>query len=199
MRSVALFFVVALVLLAGGFVVEAGGLRGATERVCSLVGCSPGPERVGTLVEKQLEHQLKTDPALSRLALSVRKLQVIHETGNRYKGVATIVGTSLSREIPLSIVADYSTAIYEIPAGAFLPFMVSRPVVAPWPTVRPLIEHHDVLNDQCRGGRGGLPETDKTCAERDALGAQIRAAGWCWGHAADAGYQRRWVECAPGD
>lgn len=69
----------------------------------------------------------------------------------------------------------------------------------PLEQVQGMLSEADRLNGECRGGMPSNPRTSEACRDRDLLVTQIRHAGWCWGHAADAGYQRRWVECAPGD
>jgi hypothetical protein len=65
--------------------------------------------------------------------------------------------------------------------------------------VKDLTDRVDALNDLCRGSAGEDPLGQKACEERDKLGNVVRERGWCWGHKDDAGYQRKWVPCAPGD
>lgn len=73
--------------------------------------------------------------------------------------------------------------------------------VAPRPRgqVEGMLNEADRLSGECRGGMPANPRTSEACKERDLLMTQIEHAGWCWGHAGEAGYQRKWVECRPGD
>ncbi|CAG9263998.1 hypothetical protein BDI4_800021 [Burkholderia diffusa] len=65
--------------------------------------------------------------------------------------------------------------------------------------VKALVDAEFKLNDRCRGGSGDDSQAQVACDEREKLLPLIRARGWCWGHANDAGYQRAWVRCRPGD
>lgn len=65
--------------------------------------------------------------------------------------------------------------------------------------VQPLMEQCGVLNDKCRDGKGGEPNSDRVCEARERIYQQIKEKGWCWGHKDDAGSERDWVVCEDGD
>jgi hypothetical protein len=54
-------------------------------------------------------------------------------------------------------------------------------------------------NSECQGGAGNDPQTQASCAARDAYSAQLRAAGWCYGEPGDFGYQMAWHRCGSSD
>jgi hypothetical protein len=62
-------------------------------------------------------------------------------------------------------------------------------------SVQALISKEEVLNDRCRGGSGDDPETNKSCAERDAAVEQLKLAGWCWGTDNQVEADKKWQRC----
>ncbi|MBU1360910.1 MAG: hypothetical protein KJ901_19400 [Gammaproteobacteria bacterium] len=62
-------------------------------------------------------------------------------------------------------------------------------------TVQTLISQVDVLNERCRGGSGDDPATMMACDQRDALGARVALAGWCWGNDRQYGFEKKWQPC----
>lgn len=75
----------------------------------------------------------------------------------------------------------------------------SKARAMPLAQIQGMLSEADRLNGECRGGLPANPRTSEACRDRDLLMTQIERAGWCWGHAGEAGYQRKWVECRPGD
>lgn len=53
-------------------------------------------------------------------------------------------------------------------------------------------------NNRCRGGSGDTSETWKACDRREAVGAKLKAVGWCYGRSGEAGYQMNWHRCGDG-
>lgn len=51
------------------------------------------------------------------------------------------------------------------------------------------------LNGLCRGGSGEDPKTLKACDQRDTLGTEIQARGWCWGPKNAIGADKHWMLC----
>jgi hypothetical protein len=58
-----------------------------------------------------------------------------------------------------------------------------------------LISQEEVLNEKCRGSSGDLAETQKFCEERDAIFAQIKSRGWCWGTGNEIEAEKKWQSC----
>lgn len=50
-------------------------------------------------------------------------------------------------------------------------------------------------NGRCRGGVGDSSQTWKACDRREAIGAKLKAVGWCYGRPGEAGYQMSWHRC----
>ncbi|TGQ20027.1 MAG: hypothetical protein E5V67_01905 [Mesorhizobium sp.] len=61
-----------------------------------------------------------------------------------------------------------------------------------------LIRQWQVANENCRGGSGDDPQTEKACNARDALARRLEAAKWCYGKNGQSGYQYRWHRCGKG-
>ena len=51
------------------------------------------------------------------------------------------------------------------------------------------------LNQDCRGGSGSDPATQRACDQRDALYNRIEAAGFCYGENDTYGYEMKWAVC----
>lgn len=58
-----------------------------------------------------------------------------------------------------------------------------------------LVSLHESMNDQCRGGSGDNPDTQRYCDRRDAIYKEIERRGWCWGPDSAVGADKSWVEC----
>ncbi len=181
-------------------------------------------------VSKTLQEKLEQGD-LAEYHMHLEKLTVLHEEGNKYKGLAIVTYDGKGHEVPVDIVADGTNLAWEVPAGSFVfaaqeQFRKSMADVQaqmqraasdaqaamdaasskadPYDPKMPdsiasLAAQWQILNDKCRGGAGGDPATQEACAERGAKYADIRSAGWCWGHKGDIGADRKWVECSAGD
>lgn len=58
-----------------------------------------------------------------------------------------------------------------------------------------MIATWDRLNQNCRGGSGNDPATQRACDQRDALYDRIEAAGFCFGENDTYGYEMKWAVC----
>lgn len=61
-----------------------------------------------------------------------------------------------------------------------------------------LIRQWQIANENCRGGSGDDPQTERACNARDALYRQLGAAKWCYGKNGQSGYQYKWHRCGKG-
>lgn len=52
------------------------------------------------------------------------------------------------------------------------------------------------LNTLCRSGSGDNPATLQACEDRDALGRQLEAQGFCYGENDEFGFQADWAVCS---
>ncbi|CAB3627790.1 hypothetical protein LMG26845_00491 [Achromobacter insuavis] len=99
---------------------------------------------------------------------------------------ASCVGLGLHYDVPVFDCREQSAT-------------ASKVAARPRAQMEGMLNEADRLNGECRGGLPANPRTSEACSDRDLLMTQIERAGWCWGHAGEAGYQRKWVECRPGD
>lgn len=58
-----------------------------------------------------------------------------------------------------------------------------------------LVSLHESMNDQCRGGSGDSPDTERYCDRRDVIYKEIESRGWCWGPDNASGADKSWIEC----
>lgn len=61
--------------------------------------------------------------------------------------------------------------------------------------IKALIEGWIAANEECRGEPGGSPRSDAGCSAREAVDAELKVLGWCYGRPGDAGYQMNWHRC----
>ncbi|TPI27106.1 hypothetical protein FJW07_31510 [Mesorhizobium sp. B3-1-9] len=61
-----------------------------------------------------------------------------------------------------------------------------------------LIGQWQVADENCRGGSGDDPKTEKACSARDALARQLETAKWCYGKNGQSRYQYKWHRCGKG-
>jgi hypothetical protein len=60
---------------------------------------------------------------------------------------------------------------------------------------RKLVETFYRYEDECRGGPGSNPDTEKACLARDEVARRLEALNYCFGKEGDYGYQKRWDRC----
>lgn len=58
-----------------------------------------------------------------------------------------------------------------------------------------IISQWQQQNGECRGGAGNSDESWRACDRREAVGAKLKAIGWCYGREGEAGYQMKWHVC----
>lgn len=197
-------------------------LIGSIVAAIALLGCTPSNDTIAKQVRELFQQKLNAQAELKDYGLTVTQLDVIHETGNKYQGMAKVMMKGVSHDVPMTILADGDKVMYEVSPAA-LAFVaqealkqamsdaqaqIDRAMAVETAAlsgpkmpveVKDLTDKVDALNDLCRGSAGDDPLGQKACEERDKLGKVIKESGWCWGHKDDAGYQRKWVPCAPGD
>jgi hypothetical protein len=61
-----------------------------------------------------------------------------------------------------------------------------------------LIGQWHSANEGCRGGLGDDAATFKQCNQRDALGARLSAAKWCYGREGQSSFEYEWHRCTEG-
>lgn len=71
----------------------------------------------------------------------------------------------------------------------------ARDPSSPMPSIEELKQQQLTLNEQCRGGAGGAPETDFACNRRDQVTAKLEAADVCWGNNGEPPERRGWRSC----
>jgi hypothetical protein len=86
----------------------------------ALVGCHPSTETISAQVKTLLQSKLNSDPDFKDYHLTVEKVDLIHDEGNKYAGIATISMGGEEHSVGLKILADGEKVIYETDQGAFL-------------------------------------------------------------------------------
>jgi hypothetical protein len=176
----------------------------------ALSACGPSSEKIADGVKAELQHRLQGQEIFAQHKVSVAKVDVVKEEGNKFRGMATIMLDGHESTIPIEIVADGDKAIFDVPQDrlvllAFELLGRSKPAVepaaaeAPPPSMATKTALWEADNERCRGGSGDDPATAQACDARDQIYKQITSEGWCWGHRDDIGADRKWVKCLPGD
>lgn len=71
----------------------------------------------------------------------------------------------------------------------------AQPVKPSVGSPRELIEDWELANEDCRGGFGDDPATQKACNLRDVVAEQLEKAGWCFGKKIQSHSAYRWHKC----
>src|SRR3981081_330127 len=92
---------------------------GAALAVLCLAGCQPSADSVARETKLLLQSKLDSDPDLKPYHLKVSTLDVIHEDGARYRGIAAIGMDGADYSVALRILDDGHKIMYETDQGAF--------------------------------------------------------------------------------
>ena len=88
--------------------------------VVSLVsGCGPSVDEVSEQAKLSMQEKLSTDENLKKYDLKIRSVAVIHESGNKYKGVADVDDGGESHQVTIDVVADGKNIFWEAKPMAF--------------------------------------------------------------------------------
>lgn len=85
-----------------------------------LVGCAPSTEEIGATVKASMQQTLDNDATFKQWHLSVSNVAVVHQSENRYQGIATVMHEGEPHEVPVEITADGSNVMWQVQPGAFL-------------------------------------------------------------------------------
>ncbi|VVE06955.1 hypothetical protein [Pandoraea terrigena] len=76
-------------------------------------------DQIAKTVSAALQQKLETSD-LAEYQMKVLKVEVLHETGNKYAGIATVDLRGKQHQVPLSIIADGKSVAWQAEQGAFL-------------------------------------------------------------------------------
>lgn len=79
--------------------------------------------------------------------------------------------------------------------GAPIRTQTSAPTAALPAHISELLSREGEMNRRCRGTEGATSPT--VCDQRNELGRQLNAQGWCYGRDGEFGYQNEWHVCGP--
>lgn len=75
---------------------------------------------IATFVRDGMREQFRTDPDLAPLRLKVTNVDVVHSSGNDYRGIATVLTPKgSSHDVLVDITADGETVLWSAPPGSF--------------------------------------------------------------------------------
>ncbi|WP_148664578.1 hypothetical protein [Herbaspirillum robiniae] len=181
----------------------------------ALLGCSPSTESIGETVKSLMQKKFSESDELKNYKLEVVKVDVIHESGNKYRGMAKVMLNGAPHDVGMSILSDGDKIMYEIPPEN-LGFLVqeamkqalaplrnlmsppsSRASKEPVPEkVQNLIGDYSTLNEDCRGRPGDDPVGMKACDLRNEVVTELRSLGWCYGKPGQVESDKDWVQCS---
>ena len=87
--------------------------------ICLAIGCGVLRVEIENTVQSSMQEKFDTSPDYKEYALHVKDVQIARKSGNEYTGIASIVYKGNSHEIPVEIVADEESVIWETENGAF--------------------------------------------------------------------------------
>jgi len=85
-----------------------------------ISGCGASPEQLGNEVRVSMQSSFDKEAQFKAWGLRVVHVQVIHDQGNHYKGIATIAHQGESHQVAVSITSDGSNMMWEVQPGAFM-------------------------------------------------------------------------------
>jgi len=86
-----------------------------------LIGCDPAPEDIAQQVSDSMQNKFESDTEYKKYQIKVLKVIVVKETGNKYKGMATVkTRNGPERQISLQVTADGKNMMWQTENGAFL-------------------------------------------------------------------------------
>lgn len=92
----------------------------ASAALLLIVGCGPSNQDVEEIVKASMQKTFSTDSKYGKYRMSVQRVMVIHEEGNRYQGMADIQYEGKTYNVALEITSDGSNVIWKAAQGAFL-------------------------------------------------------------------------------
>jgi hypothetical protein len=113
-----------------------------------LAGCQPSTDTVEQDTKQALQSKLDSDPDLKPFHLKVSSLDVVHEDGTRYRGIATVMMGGANYSVTLRILDDGHKVLYETDQGAFA-----------------FISQHSISADKSGWSRSQLSEFTAGCVE----------------------------------
>jgi hypothetical protein len=84
-----------------------------------LAACQPSTDSVERDTKQALQSKLDSEPDLKPFHLRVSSLDVVHEDGTRYRGIATVTMDGVKYSITLRILDDGHKVLCETDQGAF--------------------------------------------------------------------------------
>jgi hypothetical protein len=85
--------------------------------LCALLAaCGPSLEQIAQRVQASMQES----PDVRKLGVSVTKVLVMKESGNKYQGLATVEYKGLERQVPVQVTADGENVMWRTEPGAFM-------------------------------------------------------------------------------
>ena len=92
-------------------------------RTCALVtlcaflaACGPSPEQIAQRVQASMQESQD----LRKLGISVTRVPVMKESGNKYQGMATVQYKGLERQVSVQVTAEGESVMWRTDPGAFM-------------------------------------------------------------------------------
>jgi hypothetical protein len=85
--------------------------------LCALLAaCGPSPEQIAQRVQASMQES----PDVRKLGVSVTKVMVMKESGNKYQGMATVEYKGVERQVPVQVTAEGENVMWRTEPGAFM-------------------------------------------------------------------------------
>jgi hypothetical protein len=87
--------------------------------IFALAACQPSTQGIAENIKSRLQSRFDSEPEFKPYHLTVSEVDVIHEEGNRYRGLATVAMNATKHDVNLTILDDGEHGMYELEPGAF--------------------------------------------------------------------------------
>jgi hypothetical protein len=84
-----------------------------------FISCGNSTDEIAETVKYSLQETLVSDPDFKEYDLKVKSVDVMHQSGNSYKGFAYIDFKGKEHSIKIDILADGDDVMWEAPEGSF--------------------------------------------------------------------------------
>jgi uncharacterized secreted protein with C-terminal beta-propeller domain len=88
--------------------------------VVSIIGCSMSTEQIEETVKNSMQQKFNSDTQFKEWHLSVGHVQVLKESSNKFKGIATVAHEGTQHDVPVDITVDGSNVIWQVQPGGFM-------------------------------------------------------------------------------
>jgi hypothetical protein len=97
-------------------------------RLCSLfaavllcaAACEQSTQDISETVKTSMQEKFDSDSQFKQWHLTVKSVDVVHQNGNSYRGLAHVTYNGADHDVGVEITADGRNVLWQAPPGSFL-------------------------------------------------------------------------------